>query len=70
MSMNKTLILGIVHGTAQDGTGGKLAAIFPSFYIWDLLEVVKAHTSGFVQELFLCLQESSFCLVERSLFQS
>ncbi len=37
MSMGKTLMIGVVHGTASDDTGGKMAAITPSFYIWDLL---------------------------------
>jgi hypothetical protein len=35
---NKTILLGVVHGTAGDNTGGKLAAITPSYYIWDILK--------------------------------
>jgi hypothetical protein len=41
MSLGKTLMIGVVHGTANDNTGGKLAAITPSFYIWDLLNNIK-----------------------------
>src|SRR5690606_2288362 len=37
-SIGKTILIGVVHGTAKDNTGGKLAAITPSFYIWDLLK--------------------------------
>ncbi|MFE3870153.1 hypothetical protein ACFX5F_02835 [Flavobacterium sp. ZS1P70] len=37
MGSGRTLLIGVVHGTAGDNTGGKLAAITPSFYIWDLL---------------------------------
>lgn len=33
-----TILMGVVHGTATDETGGKLATITPSFYIWDLLK--------------------------------
>lgn len=33
-----TLLIGIVHGTAGDDTGGKLATITPSYYIWDILK--------------------------------
>jgi hypothetical protein len=33
-----TLFIGIVHGTQGDNSGGKLAAITPSFYINDLLK--------------------------------
>ena len=36
-----TAFIGVVHGTASDNTGGKLAAITPSFYIWDLLRTYK-----------------------------
>ena len=36
-ALNNTLMLGIMHGTAGDKTGGKLAAITPSFYVWDIL---------------------------------
>lgn len=32
------MLIGIVHGTTSDKTGGKLAIITPSFYIWELLE--------------------------------
>ncbi len=35
---SKTAMVGVVHGTARDNTGGKLAAITPSFYIWDILK--------------------------------
>jgi hypothetical protein len=41
LSLGKTLMIGVVHGTAKDNTGGKLAAITPSFYIWDLLDLTK-----------------------------
>ena len=43
MGMGKTLMIGIVHGTAKDDTGRKLAAICPSFYIWDLLKQVSSN---------------------------
>ncbi len=33
-----TYYIGIVHGTQGDNTGGKLAAITPSYYITDLLK--------------------------------
>lgn len=33
-----TYLIGIVHGTQGDNTGGKLAAITPSYYINDLLK--------------------------------
>jgi hypothetical protein len=33
-----TILSGIVHGTFGDNTGGKLAQITPSYYIWDILE--------------------------------
>lgn len=33
-----TVFIGVVHGTATDDTGGKLATITPAFYIWDLLK--------------------------------
>lgn len=32
-----TVLIGVVHGTKTDNTGGKLAAITPSYYIKDLL---------------------------------
>ena len=32
---NTTVLIGIVHGTQGDNTGGKLAAITPSYYIRD-----------------------------------
>ena len=35
---DKTILLGVVHGTTGDNTGGKLAAITPSYYIWDILK--------------------------------
>lgn len=34
---DKTIMIGVVHGTQGDNTGGKLAAITPSYYIFDLL---------------------------------
>jgi hypothetical protein len=37
----QTNIVGIVHGTFQDNTGGKLAMITPAFYIHELVELVK-----------------------------
>lgn len=40
-SIKKTLFVGIVHGTASDNSGGKLAAITPSFYVWELLKEIK-----------------------------
>jgi len=36
-SLGKTLLLGVVHGTAGDNTGGKLCAVTPAYYVWDLL---------------------------------
>jgi hypothetical protein len=33
-----TLMIGIVHGTQGDSTGGKLAAVTPSYYVLDLLK--------------------------------
>lgn len=38
---NVTVLIGVVHGTAGDISGGKLAAITPSYYIWDLLNKVR-----------------------------
>jgi len=38
---SRTLLVGVVHGTRSDNTGGKLTAIIPSFYIWDLLKDIK-----------------------------
>lgn len=38
---NVTIFIGVVHGTATDDTGGKLATITPAFYIWDLLKNYK-----------------------------
>jgi hypothetical protein len=35
---NKTILIGIMHGTKGDNTGGKLAVITPSYYIFDLLK--------------------------------
>jgi hypothetical protein len=37
---SKTICIGIVHGTQADNTGGKLAAITPSYYIFDLLDKI------------------------------
>lgn len=36
--MNKTVLVGVIHGTEGDNTGGKLAIVTPSYYIWDLLK--------------------------------
>lgn len=36
-SSSGTLLVGIMHGTHGDNTGGKLAAVTPSYYIYDLL---------------------------------
>ena len=38
MAGKTTLMIGIVHGTYGDSTGGKLAAITPSYYISDLFK--------------------------------
>jgi hypothetical protein len=38
LNVGRTLMIGIVHGTHGDNTGGKLAAITPSYYILDLFE--------------------------------
>lgn len=35
---DKTILIGVVHGTQGDNTGGKLAAITPSYYIFDLFK--------------------------------
>jgi len=35
---SKTLMIGVVHGTQSDDTGGKLAAITPSYYISELFK--------------------------------
>jgi hypothetical protein len=40
-NLGKTLLLGIVHGTANDNIGGKLAAITPSYYVWYLLKTLN-----------------------------
>ncbi|MFA6247619.1 MAG: hypothetical protein WC615_11810 [Mucilaginibacter sp.] len=34
---DKTYLVGVIHGTQGDDTGGKLAMITPSMYIYDLL---------------------------------
>jgi hypothetical protein len=34
----KTIMVGVVHGTKSDDTGGKLALITPSYYIADLFK--------------------------------
>jgi hypothetical protein len=34
----KTILVGIIHGTEGDDTGGKLAMVTPSYYIWELLQ--------------------------------
>jgi len=38
MNTGKTKLYGIVHGTFPDSTGGKMAAITPSFYIQDFFK--------------------------------
>ena len=38
MAGKSTLMIGIVHGTQGDSTGGKLAAVTPSYYIFDLFK--------------------------------
>lgn len=38
---NVTVFIGVVHGTATDDTGGKLATITPAFYVWDLLNQIQ-----------------------------
>ncbi|MCH7964905.1 MAG: hypothetical protein IH852_13315 [Bacteroidetes bacterium] len=38
LSFGKTIMIGIVHGTHGDNTGGKMAAITPSYYIFDLFK--------------------------------
>ncbi len=35
---NQTILFGIMHGTYSDNTGGKLAAITPSYYIFDFFK--------------------------------
>jgi len=35
---NKTILIGIMHGTKSDNTGGKLSMITPSYYLLDLLQ--------------------------------
>ena len=35
-----TTMVGIISGTHSDGTGGKLAIVMPSYYIWELLEKI------------------------------
>ena len=35
---NETLLVGIMHGTYSDNTGGKLAMVTPSFYIREILK--------------------------------
>jgi hypothetical protein len=32
-----TILYGLMHGTISDETGGKLAAVTPSFYLIELL---------------------------------
>lgn len=34
---DKTMLIGIIHGTFKDDTGGKMAAVTPSYYINDIL---------------------------------
>lgn len=38
MGAKKTLMIGIIHGTQGDSTGGKLAAVTPSYYVSDLFK--------------------------------
>jgi hypothetical protein len=38
LDFGKTIMIGIVHGTQGDNTGGKMAAITPSYYIFDLFK--------------------------------
>jgi hypothetical protein len=35
---SKTILFGIIHGTYSDNTGGKLAMVTPSYYVFDLLK--------------------------------
>lgn len=35
---NKTYLIGIMHGTFGDNTGGKMAMVTHSYYLWDLLD--------------------------------
>ena len=35
---DKTILIGVMHGTYSDNTGGKLAAITPSYYIFDFFK--------------------------------
>lgn len=35
---DKTILIGIMHGTRSDNTGGKLAMITPSYYLFDILK--------------------------------
>lgn len=35
---SQTVLVGIVHGTRSDNTGGKLAMITPAYYIWEILK--------------------------------
>lgn len=36
-----TKLIGVVHGTTSDETGGKLSMNTPSFYVWELLRILK-----------------------------
>jgi hypothetical protein len=38
MAGKATLLIGIIHGTKADNTGGKLAAVTPSYYVAELLK--------------------------------
>lgn len=38
MAGKATLMIGVVHGTQGDSTGGKLAAVTPSYYVLDLFK--------------------------------
>ncbi len=33
-----TMLIGIIHGTQKDNTGGKMAAVIPSYYLNDILK--------------------------------
>ena len=37
-NVHKTVMIGIVHGTQSDNTGGKMAAITPSYYVFELIK--------------------------------
>ena len=37
----KTFLIGIMHGTQSDNTGGKMACVIPSYYIIELINGIK-----------------------------